>query len=423
MAERERAREGERECDGKCDGEEGENSSAPRSRRKECRFAVESKTFEIVVDDRKGKIQILIMEKKGGVSSWVRLGPESLGFFLEGLNLCIKDEKEARWGREWKEQGRMYTMTRGINRAGGFIRLGVSDLERKRFCIFIPRGRRDKRGWTIMAEKLHQLVGILGRKPENQEVKAMGKAVVGRSYATIAKWPLSGKPNAIVVKAKREETIGLLQKLECCVVASWKNSSGGEDLEKLGQFWAKSWDLRGNLGLAKLEKERVLLEFEELEEARRVVSSGNRSMGGVQVGLEFWNPRSGCWAEEEERKEVWVRIVGLPISLWNPVILKRVGDECGGYIIVDEQTKTMGELQWARILVKSRGECRPSVLEIEVEEEIYVMSLWWECRPVLRRNRRQETGRQNMEVRGEGASRTKQRVEEERVSVRLETLN
>ena len=69
------------------------------------------KAFEIVVDDRKGKLQVLIVEKKGGVSSWVRLGSDSLGFFLEGLNLCIKDEKEARWGREWKEQGRMYSMT------------------------------------------------------------------------------------------------------------------------------------------------------------------------------------------------------------------------------------------------------------------------------------------------------------------------
>ncbi|RVW44350.1 Cullin-associated NEDD8-dissociated protein 1 [Vitis vinifera] len=116
---RERAREGERECDGECDGEEGEESLAPRSRRKECSFTVESKAFEIVVDDRKGKIQVLIVEKKGGVSSWVRLGLDNLGFFLEGLNLCIKDEKEARWGREWKEQGRMYSMTRGINRAGG----------------------------------------------------------------------------------------------------------------------------------------------------------------------------------------------------------------------------------------------------------------------------------------------------------------
>ena len=133
-----------------------------------------------------------------------------------------------------------------------------------------------------MAEKLHQLVGVLGGKPENQEVKAVGKAVVGRLYATVAKRPLLGNPNVIVAKAKREETIGLLQKLEYCVVASWKDSSGGEeDLEKLGQVWAKSWGLRGNLGLAKLEKERVLLEFEDLEEARRVVSSGNRSMGGI----------------------------------------------------------------------------------------------------------------------------------------------
>ncbi|RVX21927.1 hypothetical protein CK203_001356 [Vitis vinifera] len=59
------------------------------------------------------------------------------------------------------------------------------------------------------------------------------------------------------------------------------------------------------------------------------------------------------------------------------------GDECGGFITVDEQTKTMGELQWARILVRGRGDARPSVLEVEAEEEVYAVSLWWECRPVL----------------------------------------
>ena len=73
--------------------------------------------------------------------------------------------------------------------------------------------------------------------------------------------------------------------------------------------------------------------------------------------------------------------------------------------------------------MKSRGEFRPSVLEIEVEEEVYVVSLWWECRPMLRRNRREEVGRQSIKVRGDAASRTEQRVAEERVSVRLETLN
>ncbi|RVW82274.1 hypothetical protein CK203_041668 [Vitis vinifera] len=146
-------------------------------------------------------------------------------------------------------------------------------------------------------------------------------------------------------------------------------------------------------------------------------------MEGTRVRLEHWSPRIGCWAEEEERKEVWVRIVGLPISLWSPEILKRVGDECGGFITVDEQTKSMGELQWAKILVRLRGEFRPSVLEIEVEEEIYVVSLWWECWPVLRRKRRNEASRHSSEVRGEEVSRAGQRVTKEWVSVRLETLN
>ena len=36
------------------------------------------------------------------------------------------------------------------------------------------------------------------------------------------------------------------------------------------------------------------------------------------------------------------------------MILKRVGEECGGFVVVDDQTKKMGEIQWAGILVKSR---------------------------------------------------------------------
>ena len=140
-----------------CDGEEGEDSAMIRRRRKESSFAVESKVFEIVLDERKGKPQVLIVEKKRGVSSWVRLGRESLGFYMEGLIHCIKDEKEGKWGREWKDKGRSYSLTRGITRAKLFLRLGVVDSERKSFSIFIPRGRGDKGGWVTMAEKLNQM--------------------------------------------------------------------------------------------------------------------------------------------------------------------------------------------------------------------------------------------------------------------------
>ena len=172
-----------------------------------------------------------------------------------------------------------------------------------------------------------------------------------------------------------------------------------------------------------MEKDRVLLEFEELKEARRVISSGSRELGGLQLGLEQWNPRTGCWTEEEVESEVWVKIIGLPISLWSPMILKRVGEECGGFVAVDDRTKTMGEIQWSRLLVKTRGDFRPSVLEIEVEEDVYVLSLWWEVRPVVRMKHNEASGRKSDEVRGDVISRTEQRVEKELVSARLETLN
>ena len=224
-----------------CDGEEGEISATIRKRRKESSFMVDSKMFEIVFDERKGKPQFLILEKKRGVSSWVRLGSESLGFFMEGLIHCIKDEKEGRWGKEWKDKGKSYSLTRGFNRAGWFLRLGVVDLERKRFCIFIPRGREDKRGWVTMAEKIHQMEGSIGRKANMQEVRAVGKSALESSYVTVVKRPSWRDSNSIKVKVRSEETLGNLQKLEHCIVASWKSrTEREEDLERLGSLWANS---------------------------------------------------------------------------------------------------------------------------------------------------------------------------------------
>ena len=94
--------------------------------------------------------------------------------------------------------------------------------------------------------------------------------------------------------------------------------------------------------------------------------------------MEFWNPRYECLEEGEIRNEAWVRILGLPISLWVPSILRRVGEECGGFLAIDPQTERMEELQWARILVKLNGEDLPSSLEIGVEETTYHLPLWWE---------------------------------------------
>ena len=35
-------------------------------------------------------------------------------------------------------------------------------------------------------------------------------------------------------------------------------------------------------------------------------------------------------------KEAWVRVLGLPLHLWSWEVLKKIGDYCGGIIVVDE---------------------------------------------------------------------------------------
>ena len=92
MEKSERERVGERES--KSEGGERVNLCAskgaesnvrlePRNSLRKSSFDVESKTFKIEVEKKKGKVQVIIVERKRGVSSWVKLGPKSLGLFVE----------------------------------------------------------------------------------------------------------------------------------------------------------------------------------------------------------------------------------------------------------------------------------------------------------------------------------------------------
>ena len=121
-----------------------------------------------------------------------------------------------------------------------------------------------------------------------------------------------------------------------------------------------------------------------------------------------------------------MKIIGLPISLWDPIILRRVGEEYGGFLAIDPQTEKLEELQWARILVKMNGEDLPSALEIKVEEVCYSFSLWWEIRLSLRKasvDSREMTDRTRGEVRGEATAHAGPCVVEEKENAWLEALH
>ena len=68
---------------------------------------MESKSFEVKVEEKKGKLQATIVEGKKGISSWIRLGPVSLGLFFDCLVLCIKGHENWKMGKkvEGKREG------------------------------------------------------------------------------------------------------------------------------------------------------------------------------------------------------------------------------------------------------------------------------------------------------------------------------
>ncbi|KAL6318438.1 hypothetical protein AAG906_041204 [Vitis piasezkii] len=61
--------------------------------------------------------------------------------------------------------------------------------------------------------------------------------------------------------------------------------------------------------------------------------------------------------------------------------LGKIGEVCGGFVAVDEDTAAFKELQWARILVKYEGLEWPSSLQVVVSSSCLAIQLWLEVQP------------------------------------------
>ena len=125
----------------------------------------------------------------------------------------------------------------------------------------------------------------------------------------------------------------------------------------------------------------LLFDFELPYEAERVLAIGKRSIKENFIILDRWYPEVGCFCKKSNADEAWVRLVGLPLHLWSLEVFKRIGDGCEGFVAMNEDTKSLSELQWAHILVKRAEMEVPNSSHIVLGSGCYSLQLWWESPP------------------------------------------
>ena len=140
-----------------------------------------------------------------------------------------------------------------------------------------------------------------------------------------------------------------------------------------------AWEVRGSLNVVEMGKGLWLFEFDNKKEAERILRGGIRNLGGFSMSQEIGQRR-----RMQNKEMAWVRLIGLLAHLWSRPILRRIGDRCGGFLAMYEDTTFLSDLRWARIRVKWNGITPPPYIEMSEGQSRYEIQLWWEIQPFVR---------------------------------------
>ncbi|KAL6345764.1 hypothetical protein AAG906_017509 [Vitis piasezkii] len=280
------------------------------------------------------------------------------------VEACCKDEALERWSKGWEEGGRRFKLESHSNGAGEFWFCFVVAEEGNRFALIFCEGRGLHGGWVVLAEKLQSLGFI--------------PLVETREVASLAK--VRSKPRVV----KDFGSFAELVRKDLGVVgdALWLQIGEREVLHR-EEFLMKNcvtnlWSLKMAVKVSTFGGALLLFEFEDKSKAERVLVRGSRRIKDNLLHLARWTLEAGCLLKSGVVKEVWVRVLGLPLHLWSQEVLKKIRDYCGGFVAMDDDTTFLSILLWARILVKSEGRVLPGLLQVVVGSFSFSIQLWWE---------------------------------------------
>lgn len=126
----------------------------------------------------------------------------------------------------------------------------------------------------------------------------------------------------------------------------------------------QNWQLWGRVTTSLVGGSFILFDFEVSSDAELVLNRGLRWFENKLLLLNRWVPEVGCFRSGFHAKEMWVRLLGLPLHLWSKELFKLVGDE----VIAKNHHS-----QWASILVTFYGRKVLSSLQVVVGSVCFVV--------------------------------------------------
>ena len=319
------------------------------------------------------------MEWSRGFTSWIRFGSLSLCCLLEGVEACCKGEFTQRFVKSWEDGSRKSKLEHRANEACRFLLCSMVDSKAKKYCLVFPEGKGILGGWVLLAEKLRSLGVSTRDEPREVFVFSRTESKVGasegkvkNSYVNAVKTRVRRLGEVVWLQLEEKDVLSGRELLDRCLVGRWEETPvSTPDLSALGSCGRSHWNLKRGVKVARMG-------FENEVEADKVLLRGLLCFKESFLHLKMWDPKVGCSQNGERVKEVWVRVVGLPLHFLSREVFRKIGECCGGFVVVDEDTVAFKELQWARLLVKSEGLEWPSSLQVAVGSSYYAIQLWWE---------------------------------------------
>lgn len=207
-------------------------------------------------------------------------------------------------------------------------------------------------GWSDLSKKIEVFVNkaeILQRETLNAgEITSNGEKEKGSYKESIEKgrWP----PNELQ-SVPESSTNGDKGPLRRSLVGSFLDCDEIPSRNDVRKWAQNTWRGIHNIQVFDLKGFQFLFEFQSRRDAESVLAGRWRRCNQL-LEMEWWSPMSGAIPSQKHFDWFWVRILGLLLHLWSDEVMKEMGDQCGGWIEMEEETQLKNHLRWAYIRVK-----------------------------------------------------------------------